>query len=646
MSLTMYVNNGTCNNLTSGYDSDKMIGDALGSMTEDIAAVDDVYNSSYWCYTKRMKLWGALWYICENVVCPYQTTEYICCKYVIDYLTKKRSVACNQQHHYLGAVWWLLPIFLGEILWAYYPLLLSFVGTKISTVSGRCRAGVRSVELEDFLNNSDDNIADKFVRSTKHGTPFTFVETVCHPFLICNFNGRVFSRIFRLVIILAPLIIMITKVVLHYKYENEFVKAAVRKGALLGFVSLLAGFKSSSQYFLVIFGGPFVALFLYAVFGCVLIQIPNNLEMFLEKGLTSLENRALSPLTLSFNSRRMLAGVRQNTTGGFEKIHTTFLSNFLMLLNVKFWKHTLKLFVVRWQLNIYPYIVNITGNSCLSILVSFILLFPYMIGCVLEMLAALVYFALPVVSCLFILIKAYVKTTKDAFRCQSNLARLLSYMLILVIVLALCFTWLIFCYLFFDCVWFLTMIATYTYTGVIAYPKLSYGYLILAFMTIYYIVDVFNRFGESYRDLLKISIKACRKIEDPRVEDVLCDNGILKQMWEYIIERHQPRRIKVASTILQLTVVISILTISVDLLNRFNKFQELSLVSHVFTVLMICALPKILKSLYLDRLCYRERRTVLKEIKQSVMAYLDGDIEENIPIYNLINLAEYEEISD
>ena len=98
------------------------------------------------------------------------------------------------------------------------------------------------------------------------------------------------------------------------------------------------------------------------------------------------------------------------------------------------------------------------------------------------------------------------------------------------------------------------------------------------------------------------------------------------------------------STVLQLAVLISILYVSVDLLERFNQFQELSVITHVFTVLAICALPKIIKSVYIDKMCGQNKHKLAKDINNTVLDYLEDNIEEHVHIYHLLNHNEYEEI--
>ena len=115
-----------CGNLVVGKNADQIIGDALGKTTIEIASQDDLYNSSHWCYTRRLHIQSDFIFgVCENAFCTIQTIEYTCCRYVLDYLSKERQVNCSKQHYHFGPVWGLLPIIIGNVLFAYYPLLLT-----------------------------------------------------------------------------------------------------------------------------------------------------------------------------------------------------------------------------------------------------------------------------------------------------------------------------------------------------------------------------------------------------------------------------------------------------------------------------------------------------------------------------------------
>ena len=200
---------GTCNNLTRGNNTDAMIGEALGDMTNEIATQDDVYNSSYWCYHFRIKKTGFInLFICENFACPQLTFEYRCCKYKIDFATKRRSIVCNLEHYHPGSVWWTFVIFLGCLCWLYYPLLLIYICYKLTNANKSIQAD--NFEMDNVLNSSSEHMTEDFVFLYKHSYPITFLGTVKQTLCVyCHVKNIIFSRSLRLMIIILPLVILV-----------------------------------------------------------------------------------------------------------------------------------------------------------------------------------------------------------------------------------------------------------------------------------------------------------------------------------------------------------------------------------------------------------------------------------------------------
>lgn len=74
-------------------------------------------------------------------------------------------------------------------------------------------------------------------------------------------------------------------------------------------------------------------------------------------------------------------------------------------------------------------------------------------------------------------------------------------------------------------------------------------------------------------------------------EDEIC--GISKGLFEYLVENIRPRRIQVFHTLLRLATMTFVLSISIEIMVMFEKFEELSFFVHVFVTMFICALPSI-----------------------------------------------------
>ena len=640
MRLTI-SSSGMCKNLTSGDKTDALISGALGDMTNEIATQDDIYYSSYWCYTVRIKLHSIGRFMCKNTGCPYQTFGHKCCLYIYKFNTQRREIKCNDKPYHLGSVWWTLVIYLGNLFWVNFPLLLTYLGYKFTKATKKIEAD--AVEMDNVLYCESERITKEYVFFDKHRYPITVLGTIKQALCFCKVRNTIVWRLLRFTIIFLPLAILMLKVLITLKFEGNFIRAAGSKKAQISFNSLLLGFQTAQKRFLVIFGGPHIAFSLYVLLSCILIQLPRDLESFLAGGSFNHENLGLSPLTLTLETKCRLAGLQCGNMSGFKKLHYTLASNMLLLLNMKFWKCTFKNFLYRWKTIFHP------GSShWLVAAICIPLIAVYVIFCIFELAIMLLHYIFPIVMFPHILFKAYVTPiTKFTKHCSNTVVKALFYIFIPVIILALAFTWYMYCLTFGGCIWYFIIIILYTYSGIIAYPRISYGYLILVFMTIYYIVEIFNKFGKSYQKLLHITIKACRKVNqmsDGSSIDIQNDNRIPQKLWELVVERHQARRLKIAATVIQLAVLISVLSVSVNLLQRFEQFQELSVITHVFTVLVVCALPKIIRSVYIDKLRGRNKHRLLKEVEKTVQDFLEDNIEDNIQIYRSIDHDKYEEI--
>ncbi|XP_053392537.1 uncharacterized protein LOC128555110 [Mercenaria mercenaria] len=632
---------GDCSNLTIGlYETDLLIGNALGNMTSEIASRYDIFNSSFWCYYGRSFIQPLFLYdACKNSICTFQTIEYRCCKFLIDYTKKTRRVECDKEEYHYGELWWMLPIITGNICFAFYPLLLTTIGMKIKAVSKRLKKERNiSLSMDTFAettesSNEDRNRKNKHLYiSLKGSRPITVLSTLCSPFYGWDLSRPIVSRVLRIWIIILPITLSMIRVLIDFKYAKDILIEAVRKGALIGFSSLLAGPNEARKQFLYIFGGPVVALAIYFSFGFLLIVFPSHLEDFVSIGIPARIKKFVFVVRMPLKLKEKLSGINVRHQTGYKELHKLLLAQIFMLLHFQFWSQSLKLFYLRWKNVIFSTMTLKMHSVFASVVSSFVCLPLYILFCLLELLFSVLYYAFPVINCFFIVLKSFLIHYTSFFQGRGCVMRCLQYVLFLPMLVLFCISWYMFCIIFFDGFWFLSKIAMFTYSGIIAYPKLSYGYLVLVCMALYYLTESFNAFGDSYRELLKLSIEACERfqlkhiddsdMDEKEIKDIRNKYGIKSDLFYMIVDRHLPRRNQVLITILKFTSVITLLTISVELLVTFDKFQELSLISHVFTVLFICALPKIIKVMCLQSYRHRTRRKMQQKLFRTVAEYV------------------------
>ncbi|XP_053392541.1 uncharacterized protein LOC128555111 [Mercenaria mercenaria] len=632
---------GECSNLTIGLkETDLLIGKALGNMTSQIASQHDMYNSSYWCYNKRSWIHSMFVYrACMSAICTVQTIEYNCCKFFIDFTDKTRIVQCDLEDYKFGALWWILPTLIGEICFALYPLLLTKLGMNVKTISENMEMERRRSLSMDVYNETTHfvkNDRNKKNRNTfislKASNHITFLSTLCSPLYGLDLSGAIISRALRLWILILPLTLSTIHVLVDYIYAKDFMTDAVKKGALLGFSSIIAGLSESRKQFLYFFGGPLVAITIYLSFGFLLIVFPPNLEDFVATGLPTRVKKFIFLTRMPLKLKEKLSGISVRNHKGYTKLHKLFLVHIFMLLHKQFWGKSIKMFYLRWKTVIFSTIAGKLHSVFATVISYFVCLPFYIIFCLLELLFGILYYAFPVINCFFVMLKSFVIHYTTFFQNKGCVMKCLQYVLLLPMLILFSISWYMYCVLFFDGFWFLSKIVMFTYSGIIAYPKLSYGYLVLVFMALYYLTESFNAFGDSYRELLKLSVEACEKFQQKHIDDsetgleeikdIRTKYGIKRDLFYKIVDRHLPRRNQVLITILKFTSVITILTISVELLITFDKFQELSLVTHVFTVLFICALPKIIKMMCLQNIRYQTRRKLQQKLLRTIADYV------------------------
>ncbi|XP_060592788.1 uncharacterized protein LOC132747424 [Ruditapes philippinarum] len=633
---------GDCKNLIIGNeDTDNQIGHALGDMTSEIASKQEMYNSSLWCYYKRTWTHSSFLYnLCMNSICTIQTIEYECCKFHFDYVKKIRTIQCHQESYHYGTLWWILPIIAGNICFGFYPLLLTKLGMKIKKLSKTLKKE-RSISLsmnsatETFESNSGHINTDRLKRSdylSLKSNPISVFSTLVSPFYGLILQGTKGSRALRIWIIILPMCLAATRVLLDYIYAYDFIVSAVQKGALLGFSTLLAGAHEARKYFIYAFGGPIVATSICFLFGCLLIVFPSNLENFVAAGMVGHVKQFLFLMRMPLKLKEHLSGLNIRRHKGCRKIHHLFLAQIFMLINFQFWTQSIKLFRIRWGNKIFLKVYNCWQSMYVAVLHCAIILPFYMVFCLAELLLAVLYYLFPVVNCFFILLKSFCIHYNNCFQHRGLIMKCLQRLLFMPMIFLFFISWYTYCITFFDGFWFLSKIAMLTYSGIFAYPHLSYGYLVLAFMTLFYVTESINAFSESYKDLLKMSLEFCEKFQNKHIDNAEIDQiaikgirtkyGIKIDLFYLIINTNLPRRNQLFITILKLSLVISVLVVSVKLLVAFDKFKDLSIVTHVFTVLFVCALPKIIKTMCLQKYRLRAREEMKQRVFKTITYYV------------------------
>ncbi|XP_052812411.1 uncharacterized protein LOC128239975 [Mya arenaria] len=135
LSVTLKRVSGDCSNLTVGNkDDDLAISNALNGIT--LALMSNLsdgekYGPSYYCYTRKRNITEYMKVICENIVCPFEGIEQVCCDYRFNKTKMERNVICPEYEFMYDTISWMVPIMLAIVLFVYFPILLFFVAYKI-----------------------------------------------------------------------------------------------------------------------------------------------------------------------------------------------------------------------------------------------------------------------------------------------------------------------------------------------------------------------------------------------------------------------------------------------------------------------------------------------------------------------------------
>ena len=614
MEIELIRRQGNCSNLTVGYRPDDLvISTALNHLSQSLAnfstEFESRYGPSFFCYKRRIFVNPKFLYVlCKNIMCPLDLLKYNCCANAFHVKELKRYVDCDDSFRY-DTLWWTVPSVVAVLVFASCPLFIMYISSKCSEMFV-CEA--TNPGTSRFVNDREPEI---IFLDEKY--PYTLLGTLLCPLGTLIKHIPHWTRIVRFFIPFCSLFFILLQILLDYLYLYDFVITSIDKGVVLGFRSLIAGFRKSSENFMPFFGGPYVSLAIYLCLTCLSITVPKCLSSFLESGLQKyhFKDDTWTPLILDLQSIEYFGSVSISKTHGFKKIYTVYLCKFYMLLNFKFWKYVLSIYTKRWQ----------SFRVCQ---ICWLISPVYCIICILEIAICIVLNLLPIVSFGFTVGLAFCSALSNFLSCRRprTIMLLAQQILYVMIVISVLFVLFVFCTICLDACLFVTRICMFTYTGIIVYPKESYGFLIFAFTVVYYLIVCSHAFAMKYRKLLKTSISACRRVQ--RSDDqprLLVDDGenpgIYKPLFQHIVELHCPKRKQAFISFYKLLMIVAILGLSLNLMRKTDRFRQLDTLVHVGTALFTCALPTIcMNACRAPDEKYKER-ALKKEIMKTIVNY-------------------------
>ena len=639
--------------------TNNMIGQALAEMTnqtlgEALQRGKGIFQKMYWCYMEKAKINDSvLEAICQNIVCPFIMTQYICCQYNVTELKTGPLKQCKRKQFRHADEWWSFPFMLGIILFIHSPFLLllyasamvrkypqqsnissahiSFVGSDVSGKANREKKSRCTVNPSIDILEAEGPIAtltDDYITYEVGSYPVTVFGTLFKPFQNIFPKERVsVSRTVRFLFPFLCLSVIFAEILIDLTYLKFYVESCVEKSIPLGFRTLIVGIKDSRHKFLSFLGGPYFALVFYVGFMWITLLPPKDCGEFLSKGLQDY-NKATSPMCLPITVKEILGSVQICNKTGYEKILNYTKAHIFMLINGSFWHLTLLIYQARFRK-----LWNASSLSLHKALYIVIFLVPALILltlCLVETTVTVIFYSCPIICFGLICTNSVLRVFKHLITNHKSF----KYKFLKLILAALCsvmflFGYYLHCLIFLESFLFLTRVALFTYSAVIRYPKESYGIITLAFMTLYYLLHSFKSFGETYVFLLEITVRVVKKLPTNDKELIgTCTKDknfyIAREFYEYVITNTRPRRVQMLLTAVKTAASLSLVSLSAILVRYFDKYRDLSVIIQVLTIMLVCALPLVIRSVCSEKSRERQRRDKIRtKIRQIAKSYIE-----------------------
>ena len=557
----------------------------------------------YVCYLSRTYMENIIYMLSKYIISPKQSMGYRCCRNAFNKTTRKDTISCTSDTIMIdNGLWWNFPYVMGWLLFLFLPLL--------------------------FLQFSENKYKNFNVGHGKWllSNPISFGTVLKNPFNRAYASGNICSRLLKIICILLTSLIVILEVLSYYYFMNDFVVSSTKAEVPFNWISMAAGYSLSKESFLPCFGGPYIALALYYISSALLLCLPTNLSKFVDKGIDDKAEMFMSLLTVDTSTKGKLGAVldiRRQTA--YTRLYSVLRANIYMLINPSFWD--IGFHIQKRRFN--GFIRVLTRNRILFRLVLTCALIPiYLLICIIEWMLAIFMYGLPVVGFFFIIINGYYNTVREVNSKRTGSA---GYVIgiIIIILMSVCaaFDIYMFSLLFIDSFIFLCRICTYAFAGLIAYPDITYGYLVFTITVTIYVTECIQHVNVVYTYLFETVKNICIKMKKGKhlqaVPMISCNGyttSVSKPLFRYVVRYYRPLRIEILFSCLKLTIIVIILYMSISILLTFKELSKMSTLTQAITALFICLIPKLWHMFEEKGEKYKEE-TEIAEVKNIIEQY-------------------------
>ncbi|XP_067649040.1 uncharacterized protein [Haliotis asinina] len=668
LAMTLQANPQNCDVHLGSKATTQAISDAIGdAIKTKVSVVNADYNSSIWCYQEIKHKIDLSDFIANSLGIQTRILVNRCCRLSFDSETRLRPAICSESPLEPTFTTTTLPYVLGVFGILYFPIWLCAWSFNMSPKS--IPSSHADMERTSTLQMDISHDVIWLYRGTR--SPVTFSSIFTRTFSCLKRHPHMTSRIQRLLFIFLSPAITYIRLYFYYMSEFQYFQDCIKSNVPIGYLSVFFGHELSRRNLFTALGGPYVLHGVYFTIGTLLLCLPRNLSQSMGSVLHQCPATIWSPLSLGLVKTSRLGGLNCSLEdNSFKLVSRVLRANLLLLINIDFWSFMFTLQYTRLQsistkLNSLPTVVKYMLMLAICPL--------YLVVCVVEIILCAAYYGLPIVYFFTLVLRVYIKLVLDTFNNigwlnnsdnpVAKILRLLRFPVSMAMVLVIVYCLYTFSAIFISSFTFVFGVMTFTYIGIVAYPNIAFGYYTFAITCLYYTWKTVRDIDIGYMNLFTKAINVSKSLEkeppifkpparsaktrkivasveektsiaeehkvemrDTPVQLMFvktCDSrpGIPKDLFETVIERHRPFRVCVFMSMLKLAVICLLVTTTVDLIEDFSKYNEMSVIVSLLSSLIVCSIPRVLSLVLSKTDSAASEEDFLRRLSRTVREY-------------------------
>ncbi|XP_045157916.2 uncharacterized protein LOC123524079 [Mercenaria mercenaria] len=689
--LVVEISDPNCSVTMGNLETTYSVANALRDLTNEyLLHIKKAFSYSYWCYLAEIPgVKDTLGYqFGIYLAYPVEFARYNCCRTEQSVTNETRfSIHCSK--HQLKKMWQgtIIPYILGLVAFGYFPIVLFSWSANMVTIgkNGRCREFDLMSAADD--DNDEKNFAENWI--FLDGKP-----PICLTTLIFGFCGLAethpvtVSRLRRLIFILLGPCVIFCELYVYYTFQYETTMALIDHGCPMGYLSMLGGFEKSRNNFQPILGGPYCLIMVFYVAGFIFLISPTYPDGVVFDGTVRYSSFGeMSPLFLDITTIEGFSHLSiANETCGYRRVAALNTALFYTLVNPKFWWYS-----VRIQLSRFRALLTMCTSMCVKVIFSVLILPIYIVICVAELFLCIVYYGIPMINAMCIIVTGYVVWMIKFLRRRSDRSASLfwgifnsyacKFVLVSIMTCLFIYYMFSFCTIFILSFAFISEVLVFSFISVIVYPTTSFGYLFFGIVFFYYIFKTFQGLGNTYLELLADTVEISYEMENDMYKNPIIDGtliindstpveitkiqishrvinlstnqrqairevnidkkpklvyrkhvaGIPRDLFYLLVKKYFPVHIQITHALLRICLILALIyvTISIVVVKPYSPTEGISEMMHVVFIVAIGALPRVLE-VAMDNINHHVKKEIhLREIKATVHDYWINQLKED-----------------